>query len=309
MRTRRSTLAIALAGLLSSLLRSLLGSTPALAQDPVSGKLKVVATFSILADLAANVGGAGVVVTSLVGANGDVHVYAPTPADARAIAEARLVVVNGLGLEGWIERLVKASGTKAPVIVASGGVKARPADGDPRGDALDPHAWQSIANTKIYVGNIRDALVRLDPAGRSTYEANASAYLSKLDALERDVRDTIAKIPAERRKIITTHGAFGYFGATYGVAFIAPQGVSTEAEPSAKDAAQIISQIKAQKIPALFLENVTDPRLLERIAKETGAKIGGTLYSDALTDAAGAAPTYIDMVRHNVRELASALAG
>ena len=172
----------------------------------------------------------------------------------------------------------------------------------------DPHAWQSVANAKIYVANIRDALAAADPAGKAAYEANAGAYLAQLDALETQVKDAIAKIPAERRRIITTHDAFGYFAAAYGMEFIAPQGVSTEAEVSARDVAKIITQIRKQKIPAVFLENVTDKRLLERIGAESGARIGGTLYSDALTDQRGEAPTYLDMMRHNVKQLAGALA-
>jgi zinc/manganese transport system substrate-binding protein len=291
--------------LICAVLAALVLGSPALAQEGVQGKVKVVATFSILADFVNNVGGDRVAVTSLVNPNGDVHVYTPTPADAKALAGASLVIVNGLGLEGWIERLVKASGTKAMIVVATAGIKPREAD---RGRAeLDPHAWQSVANAKIYVGGIRDTLSRVDPDGQGIYAANALSYVAKLDALEQEVKSIVATIPAERRKIITTHDAFGYFGAAYRIAFIAPQGVSTESEPSAKDVARMIVQIKAQKIPAVFLENVSDPRLLNQIAKETGAKIGGTLYSDALTDSTGPAPTYIDMVRHNVRELAAAL--
>ena len=277
-------------------------ATPALAQE----KLKVVATFSILADLVKNVGGERVSVSALVGPNGDAHVYQPTPSDAKTLSEAKLVFANGLGFEGWMGRLVKASGTKAPTIVATKGVKPRRME-DGGHSETDPHAWQSVANAKIYVANIRDGLVAADPAGKAIYEANASAYLAKLDALDGEVRDTVAKIPPDRRRIITTHDAFGYFAAAYGVAFIAPQGVSTEAEVSARDVARIITQIRKQKIPAVFLENVTDKRLLERIGAESGARIGGTLYSDALTDEKGEAPTYLDMMRHNVKQLASAL--
>jgi zinc/manganese transport system substrate-binding protein len=277
-------------------------ATPALAQD----KLKVVTTFSILGDLVKSVGGERVAVSTLVGPNGDAHVYQPTPSDAKTLADAKLVFVNGLGFEGWLNRLVKASGTKAPTIVATKGVKPRKMEEDGHTET-DPHAWQSVANAKIYVSNIRDALVAADPAGKGTYEANASAYLAKLDALDAEVKDTVAKIPADRRRIITTHDAFGYFAAAYGVAFIAPQGVSTESEVSARDVAKIITQIKKQKIPAVFLENVTDKRLLERIATESGARVGGTLYSDALTDEKGEAPTYLDMMRHNVKQVAAAL--
>jgi zinc/manganese transport system substrate-binding protein len=269
-------------------------------------RLKVLATFSILADFAANVGGERVEVTTLVGRNGDAHVYAPAPADAKKVADAKVVLTNGLGFEGWIDRLVKASGSKAPVVVATRGVTSRTRVENGRSEA-DPHAWQSVPDAKIYVANIRDAFIAADPAGRDVYQANAAAYLAKLDALDKDVRAAVAAVPAERRKVISTHDAFGYFQDAYGIRFIAPQGVSTESEPSARDVARIISQVKAQKIPAVFLENVSDPRLMQQIARETGARIGGTLYSDALTDAAGEAPTYIDLVRHNVRQMTSAL--
>ena len=292
--------------LTATLLLALLPAGPAVAQD----KLKVLATFSILGDLARNVGGERVEVTSLVGPNADAHVYDPSPADARKAADAKVVVTNGLAFEGWITRLVRASGSKAPVVVASRGVKPRKtAGGHGHGHDhnSDPHAWQSVTNVKLYVANIRDAFAAADPAGKATYEANAAAYLGKLDALEQEVRDAVARIPSERRRIITTHDAFGYFAEAYGVQFIAPHGVSTDAQAAAKDVARIISQIKRQKIPAVFLENVTDPRLIRQIADETGAKIGGTLYSDALTDENGPAPTYIDLIRHNIRTLSAAL--
>ena len=285
---------------------AMLHALPATAQE----KVKVVATFSILADLVKNVGGDRVEIVSLVAPNGDAHVYAPSPADAKKLADAKVVFTNGLGFEGWIPRLVKASGTKAPVIVASKGVKARKSEESGHGHdhaEADPHAWQSVAHAKLYVANIRDAIAAADPAGKAAYEANAASYAGKLDALETEVKDAVAKIPADRRRIITTHDAFGYFKAAYGVDFVAPQGVSTESEASARDVAKIIVQIRKQKIPAVFLENVSDPRLLERIAAETGAKIGGTLYSDALTDEKGKAPTYIDMVKHNIRTLSAAL--
>ena len=280
----------------------LLAAVPAQAQDRIS----VVATFSILGDFVKNVGGDGVEVTTLVGPNGDVHVYSPAPGDAKRIAAARAVFVNGLGLEGWIGRLIKASGSKAPVVIVSRGVKPRNVvDGDSA--AIDPHAWQNVANAKIYVANIRDGLDAIDPAGKAKYDANAAAYLGDLDALDEEVRAAVAKIPTERRELITTHDAFGYFGDAYGIDFIAPEGVSTEAEPSAKDMAKIITQIRRQKIPAVFMENITDPRLMRQIARETAAKIGGTLYSDALSEPNGPAGSYIDMMRHNVREFSKAL--
>jgi zinc/manganese transport system substrate-binding protein len=174
--------------------------------------------------------------------------------------------------------------------------------------AADPHAWQSVANAKVYVADICDALVAAAPPDAAVFRTNAQAYLAKLDALDGEVRQAVAQIPESHRKVISTHNAFGYFAAAYGIQFIAPLGVSTESEPSARDIAGIISQIKSSKIPAVFLENITDPRLMQRIAAETGARIGGTLYSDSLTGEKGEAPTYIDMVRHNIRALTGALA-
>jgi zinc/manganese transport system substrate-binding protein len=265
-------------------------------------RLNVVASFSILGDLVKNVGGDKVDVTTLVGANGDVHVYAPAPSDAKKNADAKVLVVNGLGLEGWLPRLMQSAGSKATIVTASNGITPLSL-----GAEADPHAWQSVPNVKIYVGNIRDALIAADPADAATFRANAARYLSELDALDAEVRAAIAKIPPERRKVITTHKAFGYFAAAYGIAFLAPVGVSTETEPSARDIALLIRQVKADKIPAVFLENLSDDRLIGRIAAETGAKAGGTLYSDSLTDEKGPAPTYIDLVRHNIKALTSAL--
>jgi zinc/manganese transport system substrate-binding protein len=276
----------------------MLAASPACAQD----RVKVVASFSSLGDFVQNVGRDRVEVTTLVGPNADVHVYDPAPADAKKITEARLVVVNGLGLEGWLPRLVQSSGSKAAIVTASDGIVPLKS-----GSAADPHAWQSVANAKIYVGNIRDALVAADPGDAGAFRANAESYLAKLDQLDRDVREAMAQIPPQRRRVISTHGAFGYFGAAYGVQFIAPLGVSTDSEPSARDIADIITQIRVAKIPAVFVENISDPRLIQRISAETGAGIGGTLYSDSLTDEKGDAPTYIDMVRHNIRALNHAL--
>src|SRR5262245_12558478 len=282
-----------------------MASSAAMAED----KVPVVATFAILADFASNVGGDALEVGSLVEPNGDAHTYSPTPADAKRLASAKLILVNGLGFEGWMDRLVKASGTKALLVTTSTGVKPRKADDEDQHDhgKIDPHAWQSVANAKVYVANIRDALAKADPRRRAVYEANAAAYLAKLDALENEVKQTIAAIPAARRKVITTHDAFGYFGSTYGMQFIAPQGVSTEAEVSARDVAKIIRQIKTQKIPAVFMENVTDPRLMQRIAEESGAKIGGKVFSDALSGPHGPASTYLDMMHNNLTEFRKAL--
>jgi zinc/manganese transport system substrate-binding protein len=265
-------------------------------------KIQIVASFSILGDFARNVGGNRVDVTTLVGPNSDAHVYTPAPADAKKIADAKLVIINGLGLEGWLPRLVQSSGSKAAIVTATSGIVPRKLGSD-----ADPHAWQSVVNAKNYVANIRDAMIAADQASAVAYRANADAYLAKLDALDREVREAVAQIAQTRRKVISTHDAFGYFAAAYGIAFVAPQGVSTESEPSARDMAAIITQIKAGNIPAVFLENISDPRLMRRIAAETGAKIGGTLYSDSLTGENGVAPTYIDMVRHNIKALTSAL--
>jgi zinc/manganese transport system substrate-binding protein len=269
------------------------------AQDRVN----VVTSFSILGDFVKNVGGERVNVTTLVGPDGDVHVYTPAPADAKKIADAKLLVINGLGLEGWLPRLLQSSGSKAPIVIATKNIAPLKLGSD-----ADPHAWQSVANAKKYVANIRDALGAADPADAETFRANTQAYLAELDALDREVREAIGKIPESRRKVISTHDAFGYFASAYGIKFIAPLGVSTESEASARDIAGIITQIKTAKIPAVFLENISDPRLIRQIAAETGARIGGTLYSDSLTGEKGDAPTYIDMVRHNIRALTSALA-
>jgi zinc/manganese transport system substrate-binding protein len=281
----------------------LVTAAPLRAQDRLQDRLNVVASFSILGDFVRNVGGERVSVTTLVGPDGDVHVYTPAPADAKKIAEAKLLVINGFGLEGWLPRLLQAAGSKAPIIIATRGIAPLKLGSD-----ADPHAWQSVANAKIYVANIRDALVAADPADAEVFRVNAENYLGQLDALDREVRQAIARIPLARRKVISTHDAFGYFAAGYGIDFIAPLGVSTESEASARDIAGIISQIRNSGIPAVFLENISDPRLMRRISAETGARVGGTLYSDSLTDEKGDAPTYIDMVRHNIKALTSALA-
>jgi zinc/manganese transport system substrate-binding protein len=180
---------------------ALLGcASPLCAQN----RLSVVASFSILGDFVANVGGDRVSVTTLVGLNGDVHVYTPAPVDAKKVADARLLIINGLGLEGWLPRLVQASGSKAPIVVATKGIAPLKV-----GSAADPHAWQSVANAKVYVVNISDALVAADPANAEVFRGNAQSYLAKLDALDREVREAIAQIPESRRKAISTHGAFG----------------------------------------------------------------------------------------------------
>ena len=276
------------------------------AADPI----KVAASFSVLGDMVKQIGGDRVDVSTFVGPNGDAHVYEPKPGDAKTLAASAVLVVNGLGLEGWMGRLQKSSSFKGKLITATQGIKTRQMEEEEHGKTrkiTDPHAWQSLANGRIYVANIRDGLIAADPAGKDVYEANAKKFLADIDTVEQQTKDSIAKLPPARRKIITTHDAFGYFGATYGLEFIAPEGVSTESEASAKDVAKIIRQIKAEKIPAVFLENVTDRRLLDQIARETSAKIGGTLYSDALSEPNGPAATYLDMFRNNIQALTAAL--
>jgi zinc/manganese transport system substrate-binding protein len=287
---------------------------PVIAQE---AKLPVVASFSILGDITWMIGGDRIALTTLVQPGSDAHVYVPTPADAKAVAEAKLVITNGFKFEGWMKRLIQASASKATLVESATGVKGR-VEKDAHGHGskdkhghdhagLDPHAWQSVANVKLYAANIRDALVVADPAGKAAYEVNASRYLAELDALESEIQTAVAKIPGDRRKVITSHDAFGYFQQAYGITFIAPRGVSTEAEASAKDVARIIQQIKREKITAVFIENISDQRLIQQIAKESGATIGGTLFSDALSKADGPAPTYIRMMRHNISMIAEAL--
>jgi zinc/manganese transport system substrate-binding protein len=311
----------------------LAGAAPAVAFDDGT-PVRAVASFSILADLVRQVGGPHVAVATLVGPDSDAHGFSPSPADARKLAQADIVFVNGLGLEGWLDRLIRASGTRAPVVIASAGVRPIPAQdehardeqgqgvqgesvqgqgehapgGSGHGDHVaDPHAWQSVANARIYVANIRDGLAKVDPAHAAAYRDAAAVYLAKLDDLDRDVRTALDRIPPENRRIITTHDAFGYFAASYGLRFIAPQGVSTDSEASPRDVAAIIRQIRRDRVPAVFLENISDPRQMELIARDSGARIGGKVYTDALSGPDGPASTYLDMMRTNVRAFAAAL--
>ncbi len=296
-----------MAAFLRSILAVLLLVAPASAL--AADKLKVVASFSIIGDLVRNVGGDRIELVTLVGPDGDAHVYSPTPADGQRIAEAEVVFLNGLGFEGWMNRLVRASGTRATLVETANGTSAV-AEARGRGPgraAVDPHAWQNVTNARIYVAHIRDGLIAADPAGKAIYAARTDAYLARLDALESEVKAAIARIPADRRRIITSHDAFAHFETAYGLDFVAPQGVSTEAEASAGDVARIIRQIRKERIGAVFFENISDPRLIERIAQETGARIGERLYSDALSGPNGPAATYIDMMRHNIRALSTAL--
>lgn len=300
------TLGVLLAALPNGLLSAAAAAEP----------MRVTASFSILADLVRQVGAERVAVTTLVGPGGDAHVYQPTPADAKALAASKLLVVNGLGFEGWMTRLQRSSGFKGLVVTASTGIKAQPMErdghghshGHSHGKARDPHAWQSLANGRTYVANIRDGLAKADPEGKEAYDAHAAKLIAAIDALEPELKAEVQKIPPERRRLITSHDAFGYFAAAYGLEFRSAAGLSTESEASAADVARLIRQIRAEKVPAVFVETITDRRLIEQIARESGARVGGALYSDSLSPPDGPAATYLDMFRHNVRTLAQALA-
>ena len=266
-----------------------------------AAKLKVVASFSIIGDMVHEVAGDDIELKPLVGPNGDAHVYEATPGDAKAVAAADLVIINGLGFEGWLPRLVESSGYKGPVVTATKGISPLGFSND--GLTQDPHAWQNLANGRIYVANIRDALVKANPAHAADYKTNAKQYLKQIDDLDRWVKKEIAQVSAGKRKVITSHDAFQYFARDYGVEFIAPMGISTESEASAGDIARLIDQMRTQKIRTLFMENISDPRLIRQLQSDGGAVIGGTLYSDALSAPDGPAGTYLDMFRHNVGEL------
>jgi zinc/manganese transport system substrate-binding protein len=280
-----------------------LASLPAHAQVNAQRRLRVVASFSILADLTRNVGGDAIELSTLVGPDADAHVYEPTPADAKRLADADLVVVNGLGFEGWLNRLVRASGYKGPVVVASAGISPRRA-----GKAADPHAWQDLAHARRYVRNLRDALAKVRPQEAPGFEQRAAAYIERIDALDAELRKRLEAIPQVQRRVITAHDAFGYLGAAYGIDFLAPQGMSTDGQPSAAAVARLIDQIRQQGVRAVFVENISDPRLVERIAREGGATVGGRLYSDALSAPGTEADTYLKLFAHNTQAIATALA-
>ncbi|MER8633084.1 zinc ABC transporter substrate-binding protein AztC [Mesorhizobium opportunistum] len=288
------------------------------ASSAFAAPLKVVASFTVIADFAKNVGGDRIDVTTIVGPDGDAHVYEPSPADAVAMAKADIVLVNGLHFEGFLQRLVDASATKASIITLTKGVtpidfKPEFADADAAEGGgktvTDPHAFQSIANARIYVKNIAEAFCAADSDGCVSYQTNAATYTKKLDALEGEVKAAIQSIPEAKRVVITSHDAFGYFEHAYGLTFLAPQGISTDSEPSAADVAKLVTQVKQDKAAAIFVENITNPRLIEQIADETGIKVGGTLYSDALSQPDGPASTYIDMMHNNIRQIKGAILG
>ena len=316
------------------LLSPLVTPAPAAAQD-AEPWFEELATFSIIGDMARQVGGDRIDLTVLVGPNGDAHVYEPKPQDAARIGEAEVVLANGLKFEGFIDRVVEASGTRAPIVELTKGVTPIEAgedehehgheeaahegeeghDGEDKAEAghdhgaYDPHAFQSVPNAIIYVANIADALCAADADGCDSYRANAATYTETLKALDAELRAEVAAIPEGKRTIITSHDAFGYFAKEYGITFLAPEGISTDAEASAADVAKLIDQVREDSASAVFVENVSNPRLIEQIAKETGLKVGGALYSDALSAADGPAPTYVDLMRYNIRTIAGAITG
>lgn len=282
--------------------------------------ITVTASFSILGDFVRQVGGDRVQVEVLVGADQDAHAFQPRPSDSKRIGAAQLVVANGLGFDDWVERLARSGGYKGTVLKASQGVSTIKMDDDhdhghghghkhdhKHGGGIDPHAWQDVGNAQRYVGNIADALVKADPAGGAYYRANAERYIGELKRLDGEIRLAIDSLPAERRRVVSSHDAFGYFAKAYGLQFLSPVGVSNNAEPTAQGVARLIRQLRAEKVPAVFIENVADPRLIERIQAESGASVGGTLYSDALSAAGGPAPDYLSMMRHNLGSLMAAL--
>jgi zinc/manganese transport system substrate-binding protein len=281
-------------------------ATTACAQAAQAEPLHVVVTFSVLGDLVKQLGGDKVSVISLVPPGGDAHVYQPTPADAVSIAHADLIVVNGLGMEGWLDRLIAASGAKAPVVVASAGIKPQTMEEEGK-RITDPHAWQNLANGQAYTLTIGAALAKADPANADFYRPRTEGYATGLGDLDAWVRKQIAQVPSAKRKIITSHDAFGYFAKAYGVTILAPVGLSTDSEPTAAGLGALSDQIKKEGIKALFIENMTDPRLIETLAHESGAVIGGTLYSDSLSPLDGPANNYVMMFRHNVPAMVAAM--
>ena len=299
---------------LSALAASGLFAAQANATEP----MPVVASFSILGDLVKVVGGERVAVTTLVGPDEDAHAFEPRPADAKTILASKLMVVNGLHFEPWAEKLAKSAGYKGGTLVASKGLKPRAmaeeAGHEDKGqDAgghqheIDPHAWQNPNNVILYVRNIAAGLTQADASGAAAYKANAEAYVKELQTLDASIKTQLAAIPAAKRKVITSHDAFGYFGAQYKMTFLAPQGVNTDAEPSAKEVAQLIRQIKREKIKAVFVENMNNPKLIEQLSKDAGATVGATLYSDSLSAADKPGSTYLKMMNHNVTQLVAGM--
>lgn len=270
-----------------------------IAQGAMAKTLNVVTSFSVLGDMTRQVGGDAVNVTTLVGPDGDPHTFEPSPKESALLSKADVVVVNGLGLEGWIDRLVKASGFKGQLVVASQGVSTQTLEEDGR-TVTDPHAWNNVANGVIYVHNITEGLAKADPQQASSLKARGATYAAELNQLDAWVKQRVSTIPREKRKVLTSHDAFGYFARAYQVDFLSPQGLSSESEASATDVGALIKQIQADGVHTWFMENQLDPRLVKQIAAATGAQAGGELYPEALSKPGGVADSYINMVRHNV---------
>ena len=281
---------------------------------PASAEIKAVATFSILGNLLAEVAGDKAAVSAVVGPDMDAHAYQPRPGDARALAEAQVLVSNGLGFEGWIERLAKAAPFKGKAVVATTGVATLAAGSDQghshghaHDHAADPHCWQDVQRVRTYVANIARGLAEADPPNAAYYRERAEAFDRRLAELDAWVKEEIAKVPADKRRAITGHDSFRYFSSAYGVKFQSPRGYNTSSEPSARDVAALIRAAREQRIKALFVENMTNPGLIDQIARESGAVVGPRLYTDALSGPDGPAPTYEKMMRHNVSALVAGM--
>lgn len=274
-----------------------LTALPTFAED-----LKIVASFSILGDMVEQVVGDHAEVKTIVGPDADAHVYQPSVADARAVAEADVIFVNGMGFETWSDTLIAESGTEGTVYVATTGVTPVLVDGE-----VDPHAWNALTNGVVYVQNIADAMSQAQPEHATEFQANAASYISTLYALHAETLRRLAALPEDRRTVVTAHDAFGYLADAYDMNFIAPVGISSEAEPSAQELAALITQIREDGVAALFVENITSPALVQQIADETGLKIGGQLFSDALSERGGPATSYRAMFEHNLGQLLAAL--
>ena len=290
---------------LSALAASGLFAAQANAAEP----MPVVASFSILGDLVKVVGGERVAVTTLARPNADAHEFTPSPEHAKAVLGAKLFVVNGLSFEPWAQKLAQSAGYKGETVVASKGVKPRQmaAEAEHNHAETDPHAWQNPLSVVQYVRNIAAGLAKADPSGAAIYQANAAAYAQQLKDFDAQAKTQFDAITPAKRKVITSHDAFGYLAARYGITMLAPEGVSTDSEPSAKHVAQLIRQIKREKIKAVFMENMSNPKLIEQLSKDAGVSVGATLYSDALSETSGPAPTYLKMMQHNVTQLVSGM--
>jgi zinc/manganese transport system substrate-binding protein len=276
---------------------------PAQGTQAVTPPIQVVVSFSILKDIVQEIGGDDVAVTSLIGPDSDAHAFQPTPDQARLLSQALLFIVNGLGLEGWLLRLTGSAQYRGPIVVASAGITQITTAEAGASPSPDPHAWQDVRNVVIYAENIAYALAAADPPRAAAYQRRLREYQAKLEALDRHVRDELAAISVEKRRVITSHDAFAYYGKAYGVSFLAPEGISTNSEPSAKAIAELIRQIRRERIRALFIENISDPRLVDELAREAGTTPGPPLYSDALSGPNGPAPTYIRMIEYNTAAL------